>query len=223
MSQFSRMDIRIGGVRAGRIVTGLSVAVFQLVTYQLLLQYNADRLGSGSLWNIETAFDRALPLIPEFAFVYFLYIPGLIIPALLDMPMTLFLRYAVAMVLAVCVSSAGFAWIPLQVIHEPFVCTRFSCEGLVLLREVDPGVNLMPSLHASQTLLAAMVLYFASSRYQVRSFWWQWSACLYVPIIISTLVTKQHYVLDLLAGFGVAIAAWWLSGRLFHPVARHAD
>ena len=81
----------------------------------------------------------------------------------------------------------------------------------------------MPSLHASQTLLAAMVLYFASSRYQVRSFWWQWSACLYVPIIISTLVTKQHYVLDLLAGFGVAIAAWWLSGRLFHPVARHAD
>lgn len=214
MLSIERMDYRFAGVRVGRILIGVSVAIFQLVTYQLLLQYNTQRLHDASLWNITTAFDDALPLIPAFAFIYFLYIPGLIIPALLDMPMRLYIRYALAMVVAVCISLVGFACFPVRLVHEAFSCYDILCSGLVLLREVDPGVNLLPSLHASQTLLAGIVLFVASRSYGVRSFWWFWTLVLYIPVILSTLLTKQHVIIDLFAGFAVGVTAWFISRLL---------
>jgi len=208
------LDYRFAGVRVGRILIGVAVAVFQLVSYQILLQYNSERLRDAELWNITTALDDALPLIPGFAFIYFLYIPGLIVPALLDMPMHLFVRYAVAMVVSICISLLGFALFPVALVHDAFSCQEFTCAGLHLLRDVDPGVNLLPSLHASQTLLAGLVLYLASKRYAVRSFWWFWIPALYLPVIASTLLTKQHVIIDIFAGFGVGVLAWYASRHL---------
>jgi len=212
MSLLDRLDIRIAEIRVGRLFIGVTVAMFQLVVYQLMLQYNAQRLASVESWQVETTLDQMVPLIPEFAFVYFLYIPGLIIPALLDMPMRLFVRYALALVVAVCVSSLCFALVPLRIDHEEYTCAEMACMGLSLLRDVDPGINLLPSLHASQTLLAALVLFAAANVHGVRSFWWFWSLVLYIPIIFSTLATKQHFVIDLVAGFCVAICVWVVSG-----------
>ncbi|MEK9765416.1 MAG: phosphatase PAP2 family protein [Thalassolituus sp.] len=217
-----QLDYRFSGVRVGRILVGVAVAAFQLIVYQVMLQYNALRLRGVESWQVETPLDQWVPLIPEFAFVYFLYIPGLIIPALLDMPMRLFMRYALALVMAVCVSLLGFAFVPLRIDHEEYTCVEMACMGLALLRDVDPGINLLPSLHASQTLLAALVLFTAANAHGVRSLWWFWSLVLYIPIIISTLANKQHFVIDLVAGFCVAVCVWVVSGVISSRWARGA-
>jgi membrane-associated phospholipid phosphatase len=80
-----------------------------------------------------------------------------------------------------------------------------------MLRSLDAGVNLLPSLHASQTLLAAIVMVTASRIHGVRTFWWAWGLFLYLPIIVSTLLTKQHYVIDIVAGFLVGVITWKLA------------
>jgi membrane-associated phospholipid phosphatase len=206
-----KYDYRIADIRVGRIVIGALVAIIQLVAYQVLQQYNAVRMGATESWDISLLVDDVIPLIPEFAFVYFLYIPGLIVPALLDMPFTLYLRYALSLVLSVVIACFCFAFVPLKITHEALICTDWTCSGLMMLRSLDAGVNLLPSLHASQTLLAAMVMVVASHRYGVRTFWWAWGMFLYLPIIASTLLTKQHYVVDLLAGFFVGLVTWKLA------------
>lgn len=208
MSLLQKMDHRLAGVRLGRMAIGVSVALLQLVIYQLMMQYNVARLADTNIWDIEITLDRNIPLLPEFAYFYFLYIPGLIVPALMDMPMHLFVRYASSLLLCLLISSLGFAFFPLRLEHEPFSCYNIGCAGLALLREVDPGVNLLPSLHASQTLLAGLVLYTANKQFKVRTHWWMWSLMLYLPVISSTLFTKQHYIIDLFAGFLLALLVW---------------
>ena len=207
----TKYDYRIADIRVGRIIIGVLVAVFQLVTYQVLHQYNAIRMETTESWDVSLTLDTLLPLVPEFAFIYFLYIPGLILPALLEMPFTLYLRYALSLVLSVVIACICFAFVPLSISHEPFICTDWRCSGLDALRNLDAGVNLLPSLHASQTLLAATVMFVASRSYGVRTFWWAWGLFLYLPIIASTLLTKQHYIVDLLAGFLVGIITWKLA------------
>jgi len=206
-----KYDYRIADVRVGRIIIGVLVAVIQLVTYQVLHQYNAIRMETTESWDVSLTLDTLLPLVPEFAFIYFLYIPGLIVPALLEMPFTLYLRYALSLVLSVVIACACFAFVPLNISHEPFICSDWRCSGLEALRNLDAGVNLLPSLHASQTLLAATVMFVASRYYGVRTFWRAWGLFLYIPIIASTLLTKQHYIVDLLAGFVVGVITWKLA------------
>ena len=206
-----KYDYRIADIRVGRIVIGVLVAIIQLVAYQVLQQYNVARMDSVDSWKVSLPLDDSIPLVPEFAFIYFLYIPGLIIPALLDMPFTLYLRYALSLVLSVVIACLCFAFVPLKITHEAFICTDWTCSGLKMLRGLDAGVNLLPSLHASQTLLAATVMVVASRIHGVCTFWWVWGLFLYLPIIASTLLTKQHYVVDLLAGFIVGVITWKLA------------
>ena len=104
-----KYDYRIADIRVGRIVIGALVAVIQLVAYQVLQQYNMARMDSVDSWDVALSLDAALPLVPEFVFIYFLYIPGLIVPALLDMPFTLYLRYALSLVLSVLIACVCFA------------------------------------------------------------------------------------------------------------------
>ena len=106
-----KYDYRIADIRVGRIIIGVLVAVIQLVTYQVLHQYNAIRMETTESWDVSLTLDTLLPLVPEFAFIYFLYIPGLIVPALLEMPFTLYLRYALSLVLSVVIACACFAFV----------------------------------------------------------------------------------------------------------------
>ncbi len=68
-----------------------------------------------------------------------------------------------------------------------------------LLRSVEEPTNCLPSLHTSFVLLSSWALWRMSSR---KGFWFFiWA----VLIIISTLLTKQHYIVDIIAGAAVAL------------------
>ena len=81
-------------------------------------------------------------------------------------------------------------------------------------RLVDTGrasVNLvaaMPSLHAAHAALAAVLLWRGRA-------WWTRTALLAYPAAMGSVlvVTGEHYVVDVLAGFALAAAACWACGR----------
>lgn len=78
--------------------------------------------------------------------------------------------------------------------------------GYALLKGIDPGGNACPSLHVAAALYSALWLgrELRELRCSPLLHWgnWLWSAL----IVFSTLVTKQHVLLDVLAGTGLAAA-----------------
>jgi len=214
-TKIQSLDIEFANIRIGRVLLGVLVAIYQLVVYEGLSVYNSLRLSqSSNLWNISTQLDEMVPLVPEFAWIYFTYIPALIFPALLNLPFALFIRYAIALVLAVTLSGICFAVLPVIYVHTPFNCQELSCSALALLRSIDSGTNILPSLHASQSLLAVIALAYSGLRIGQLPIFILLAIIWYLPIIASTLFTHQHYVVDLIAGFVVAIICWKLAEKI---------
>lgn len=78
---------------------------------------------------------------------------------------------------------------------------------------LDRPYNAWPSLHVTQTFLAAIAI----SRWwkirglhlRIASMWVLWTA-----LSISTLTTKQHFLWDAISGLGLGVLTWWFGFRL---------
>jgi len=86
--------------------------------------------------------------------------------------------------------------------------------GYGLLKGIDAGGNACPSLHVATALYSAIWLAagfreVGAARW-VRGLNWLWCAA----IVFSTLATKQHVMLDVLAGTALALLAAGLSPGL---------
>ena len=94
--------------------------------------------------------------------------------------------------------------------------------GYSLLKGIDAGGNACPSLHVATALYSAIWLSAEFSEVQaarwVRGVNWLWCAL----IVFSTLATKQHVMLDVLAGGALAAVAAALSPGLRRHPARVA-
>jgi membrane-associated phospholipid phosphatase len=86
--------------------------------------------------------------------------------------------------------------------------------GLALLEGMDAAGNACPSLHAAIAVYSALWLHAQLRGLGAGRGWLaaSWSWCLL--IVYSTLATKQHVLLDVLAGavLGLAVAAVSLAG-----------
>lgn len=79
--------------------------------------------------------------------------------------------------------------------------------GYALLKGIDPGGNACPSLHVAAALYSALWLRRELRELQCSRVWhwanWLWSGL----IVFSTLATKQHVLLDVVAGSVLAAVA----------------
>jgi membrane-associated phospholipid phosphatase len=168
-------------------------------------------LASGeSTINLETAIDAYIPLVPEFVWVYYLFPLGLILPAILRIPIRSFLHYCIAF--TVCFSTALIAFyeVPVLIDYQPITCNSLSCDALRFLRTTDIGNNLIPSLHAALSLVALMSLYFSGVKVKNIPLWLS-TLPLYGGVIVSTVLVKQHYFVDVPAGLAWALASWYIA------------
>ncbi len=79
--------------------------------------------------------------------------------------------------------------------------TRDAFNGL---RKIDTPANCCPSLHVSGVYLSSFV--FLNEQRSKFFFFFTWGTL----IAISTLTTKQHYLADVISGFGMAVLFHWL-------------
>ncbi len=79
------------------------------------------------------------------------------------------------------------------------------------LRVTDTAANCCPSLHVSSVLLSAFL--FLDEQRERFPFFLTWG----ILICLSTLTTKQHYVIDIVAGAAMGAVAWFL----FHRKVRY--
>jgi membrane-associated phospholipid phosphatase len=76
------------------------------------------------------------------------------------------------------------------------------------LRTADTPANCCPSLHVSGVYLSSFLYMDEQRKYFPFFFLWA------TAIALSTLTTKQHYLIDVIFGFGMAVGHYWFFHRL---------
>ena len=150
--------------------------------------------------------DRTLPLLPEWIIVYaFIYLLGCV-PAALINNRVLFHRMAFAYVAVQIFSFAVFILAPVRMTLRPdsVVVDSFLTWGLQLCYFLDNPVNCCPSLHVAVSVLGALctnrVDHALGKITLITGF----------LISLSTLLVKQHLLIDVVLGFTIAAVAYRL-------------
>jgi membrane-associated phospholipid phosphatase len=158
-----------------------------------------------------TAWDQAIPFVPQTVWIYVSeYIYFIVIYALCRETLNMN-RYVYA-VLAIQFVSVAIFWTwpttyPRHLFPLPDTLDPLTYKLFASLREGDSPNNCAPSLHVSSVLLCAF-LFFNEQREKLW-FFLTWGAM----ISLSTLTTKQHYIVDVVSGLMMAILFHWLFYR----------
>lgn len=102
----------------------------------------------------------------------------------------------------IALSAACFLAWPLTLDRPPLVVASVFDKLLAALYAADRPTNLFPSLHVSLSFLFALAVGHAKPR------WRGWMITWATLIAVSTLFTRQHYLIDVLGGILVAWVAW---------------
>jgi membrane-associated phospholipid phosphatase len=153
----------------------------------------------------ETAIDRWIPLCVEWIWPYLSYYPGCFLPVLLLTRMGNLRRIALAYAVQFGVAFACFYAIPMRMGQPDVSAGRGAAwDALRWLYRIDPGYNIFPSLHTANAAMIAC----AFMRLHPRALG-PAAAVWALAIALSTVLVKQHYALDVLAGLALA----WLADR----------
>lgn len=150
------------------------------------------------------ALDHALPLLPAWAIVYgAMYAFLIVLPVFLvrqdDHIRRTFLAY-----LMVWIAAYVCFWVYPTIAPRPtkVTGTGFIVWGLQFLYGADPPYNCFPSLHVAHSFVSALTCHRVNKSVGVV-------AIICASLVgLSTLFTKQHYVLDVIAGVLLAGVAY---------------
>jgi membrane-associated phospholipid phosphatase len=176
---------------------------------------NADRAAAGGSYvQLETWIDGYIPFWPTFAYAYYLYYLWvlLIVPAVARRHQ--FYHAVAAVCLVQGISMAAYVLFPSHMV-QPAVTGHALHDDLVrAMFRADKGFNVMPSLHVGHSTLVAA--FYAAYRPK----WFPIIATGTFLIILSTVLIKQHYFIDLPAGFALAVAAFFSTMPIARAVQR---
>ena len=157
-----------------------------------------------STYAPEIALDRALSLQPAWMLVYgSLYVFVVILPLLVVRQQELIRRAMQAYLMVMIVAYVGFLLYPTAAPRPAHVFgDGFAAWSLRLTYSLDTPYNCFPCLHVAYAYVSALTCYRVHRGVGA-------AAGLWVALIgVSTLYTKQHYVVDVIAGALAAYVAY---------------
>lgn len=186
----------------------LSAAVmFLLPIYFVIGQATA----SAQHYQPFTPLDHAMPLSPPWVFVYSsLYMCAFLLPMVVVRGNELVRQTLKAYLFVMLVSYAGFWSYPTVAPRIETATGRgFSEWMLRLFYDIDQPYGCFPSLHVAYSFVAAFACLRMHRRLGIAAIGWS------VLIAVATVYTKQHFVVDAVAGACLALGAYllFLRGR----------
>jgi membrane-associated phospholipid phosphatase len=158
---------------------------------------------------LDTALDRAIPFDVHAVWFYLpFYVGGFLIAVATCRDRRLYDRALVGIVLGAGLGAIGHWLVPAEY-PRPAVLPPYANASAAFLgwvQTIDPPSNVFPSLHVAFAVLLALIL--RVHRPPVGAILLVMAALLSA----STLITKQHFIADVVGGLvlGTAIAAWVL-------------
>ncbi len=214
-----RRRASLGG-RAVPLAAAAAAALGTLLVYAVTLRLSAAR--GVAVWDPATPLDALVPALPWTILVYAsLYVDYALVAVLAPRGARgarEALRLAQGLLLVAALSGASFVLLPARVaIRAGIEALRPAMAPWLgalydALWAADAPWNAAPSLHVSHALL----LWLALRRWLFRrlagrlrgaaeAFGW----LAFGALCLSTLTTRQHYVVDALSGAALGGLAWW--------------
>jgi membrane-associated phospholipid phosphatase len=179
-----------------------------IILIAIALYIPINQLQHGGV-QLNLPIDSQIPLYPPAIVPYLLgtvlFIVFPILAALYVKPKE-FEAYAITILAATVISYLAYLIFPTFVTRPEVTSNDFFSRVVALLYQTDRSYNAAPSGHTFYTLLSCLYL----SRWQPR-FKLIW-AIIAALIILSTLFTRQHYILDVVCGLVLAVLAY-IAGR----------
>jgi membrane-associated phospholipid phosphatase len=150
--------------------------------------------------------DHAITLQPAWMLVYgSLYVFILLLPVLVVRDRELFRRALKAFLMVMIAGYAGFLLYPTSAPRPGDVSgDGFAAWTLRIAYAIDPPYNCFPSLHVAYSFVSALACYRVHRGVGAVAALWA------ALIGVSTLYTKQHYVVDVIVGALTAYVAYAL-------------
>jgi len=176
-----------------------------LCLYIPINHYTADLQGAVP----ETWVDRAVPFDPRWVAIYELFYLFMLLPVVLPSDRSAFRRIVGAYALTGLVSFVVFLVYPVHFIERPTITSTetFGEWVLAMTHRIDTPSNCLPSLHVSLALLAALSAWSLDRKVGLLAL------PMAVVIGLSTLFVKQHFWWDVVTGWGLGLASWFLLVR----------
>ncbi len=152
--------------------------------------------------------ERHVPFWTDFSLIYVLVFPLFLLPFFSLKTENALRRAAMSSLLTISACTITFFIFPVSFDRPalPGPPDELGVWILSLVHGADPSWNCLPSEHCAMALIAAMALFVERKRLGV------WALGTALAIAFSTLCLKQHYFVDALAGFAVALGAIWVAG-----------
>ncbi len=196
-------------IRQHRAFTYTLFLVFQFISYPLIS--NLSQKYSFNLWSPEWIVDYYIPFIPFAAIPYFFYTPLLVTPLFLLRHKEHFNLLAAQLFAASLINYAFSFIIDNQISSR---VSTFESESTFLfltsyLYKIDADSCLFPSIHATHSLLICSFLWKIKHKLKGVIFIIAFSTS------ISTVLVKQHFLLDFVSGVLLFVVIFYASVYYF--------
>lgn len=156
-------------------------------------------------WTL--ALESRWPIVPASVLVYLGVHPLSVMPYYGLRSARAFERHALGHLAIVGVSVLAWVCAPVSLPRAalPDAAGSLGMWVLASMRGHDPAVNCLPSTHCSLAVYSALALR------PVGGWIAPWALCTALAIALSTLLTRQHYALDVVVGVALGV---WVSRRV---------
>ena len=176
-----------------------------LLSIQGLLYLGVQKL-EGPAHDVSCRLDEKIPFWTPGILIYVLWFPLIAI-----FPLTLFavdqecyISYMMAIIVDIVLSCIVYLAYPSS-FQRPVPPDSFTGKIVAILYHLDyTGKNCMPSMHCSMCFI---IMYFALQVMGTATGLYVAFFILAVLIVISTVLTKQHVIIDVVTGFIAAVIA----------------
>lgn len=193
-------------------VYGVFPLIFSLVFNCLV--YSGSRMVAGSWYhyNIETMADRCLPFVPQFLIIYFgcylFWAVNYILIARQDRESVY--RFFTGDFISRCICLVFFLGYPTTNTRPVILDDGFWNQAVLWLYSIDAADNLFPSIHCLVSWFCYLGI---RGRKEVPVWYQRFSMILAILVFASTLLTKQHVIVDVAGGILVAELCFWIGQK----------
>ncbi len=182
-----------------------------LLAVQTMLYFGVEAL-EGKPHNVESSWDRYIPFVPGWVFVYILWFPLITLYplALFRASAAMYGAYIAAIAADIVLSLVCYLAYPTSFQRPVPPDTAVGRVMRAVYRGSYRGLNCAPSMHCSMCYLVIVTAFLCPAlSFGVRIT----AALLSFGIVLSTLYTKQHVLIDVLSALPLAAICWGVGVR----------
>ena len=194
--------------------------IFLTLLFYFIAYFSIQSFITVNEYNLLTDIDKLIPFVPQFVWVYHTIIPILLFTAIvLIQRKDVFLSMITALIIAGLTMSVFYVVFPSFYPREPIGDYSLSAALVEMTRMVDGPNNTFPSGHVT---FSWILVFFVGLSEQARKF--RWAYLLWAVLITtSTLVLKQHFIVDAICGILLASVCYYFAKNTVFERLQHAN